>query len=77
MSRLIAVSAPPLERMGVGLALPVSILMVGSISSGPLIRLFQRRRLEREKDRVLALYEEIDRRLGPTPDGSEEPRRVS
>jgi len=64
---LLALSAPPLERMGVGLVLPVSALMAVSLASGPLIRFLQRRRLERERDRVVALYEEIDRRLGPSP----------
>ena len=67
---LLAISAPPLERMGVGLALPVAALMAGSLSTGPLIRFLRRRRLERERDRVIALYEEIDRRLGPSPGDS-------
>ena len=74
---LLAISAPPLARMGVGLALPVSVLMVGSLSSGPLIRFLQRRKLEWERDRVMALYEEIDRRLGSSPADSSGTRSVS
>ena len=74
---LVAISTPPLERMGVGLALPVAALMAGSLSTGPLIRFLRRRRLERERDRAMALYEEIDRRLGPGPDDSTGARGVS
>jgi len=69
---LLALSASTLERLGIGLALPMSALIVGSLSSGPVIRLLQRRKLERERDRVLALYEQIDRRLGPSPGDSED-----
>ena len=62
---LLALSVSSLERAGVHLALPAGVLMVAFLGSGPLIRLFQTRKLERERDRVLALYEEIDRRLAP------------
>ena len=60
---LLALSASNLESPGVSLAIPAAVLMVGSFSTGPLIRLFHRRKLERERDRVLALYDEIDRRV--------------
>ena len=61
---LLALSANTLEAMGIGMALPAWALVVGFLSFGPLIRLFQKRKLERRRDRVLALYEEIGRRLG-------------
>ena len=67
---LLAISAPPLEKMGVSLALPVAAVMAGSLGTRPLIRFLRRRRLERERDRIMALYEEIDRRLGPGPGDS-------
>ena len=58
---LLALSQSRLEQLGIGMTLPVSALIVGSLSFGPLFRLFQRRMIKRERDRVLALYEEIDR----------------
>ena len=45
----------------------ITISLVGLIIAFPLymqvIQIVQTRRLEREKDRILALYEEIDRRV--------------
>lgn len=68
---LLALSASTLEQLWIGVALPVWALIVAFLSFGPLIRLFQRRKLERERDRVLALYEEIGRRLGTSQEDSE------
>ena len=70
---LLAISAPPLEKMGVGLALPVAVLLAGSLGVGRFVQFLRMRRLERERDRVMALYEEIDRRLGLGPGDSKEP----
>jgi len=60
---LLALLASTLERIGIGLVLPVWGVVAGFFSYGPLVRFFQRRKLEEERDRVLALYEEIGRRL--------------
>ena len=69
---LLALSASTLEQLGIGLALPVTALVVGGFLSGPLIGIFRKRKLERDRDRVLALYQEMDRRLRPSPGDPEE-----
>jgi hypothetical protein len=69
---LLALFSSTLERMGIGVALPVWAVVVGFLGYGPLIRFFQKRKLEGKRERVLTLYEEIGRRLGS---GQGEPER--
>lgn len=59
---LLALIQSRLEWSGLGMALPLSALIVGGLSVKTLFRFLQSRMLKRERDRVLALYEEIDRR---------------
>ncbi len=61
---LLALSVSDLARLGFLPAIPAVGLILLLFGSGPLIRRNQTRKLERERDRVLAFYEEIDRTAG-------------
>lgn len=61
---LLALSVSDLARLGFLPAIPALGLVFLLFGSGPLIRHNQTRKLARERDRVLAFYEEIDRKAG-------------